>query len=41
MGPDLFVATLCFVRGRPFGVMCRFVVDIFIDSFDVTKDFVS
>lgn len=40
MGPDLFVAALCFVRGRPFGGMCRFV-NIFIDNFDVTKDFIN
>ena len=41
MGPNFSLSFLCFMRGRSFGAKCRFVVDISIDDFDVTKDFVS
>ena len=41
VSPDLFVAIFMFMRGQSFGAVSRFVVDTFIDSFDVTKDFVN
>ena len=41
VSPGLFVAIFMFMRGRSFGAMSHYVVDTFIDGFDVTKDFVS
>ena len=41
VSPGLFVCIFMFMRGRSFEAMSRFVVDTFIDGFDVTKDFVS
>lgn len=41
MSPGLFAAIFTFMRGRSFGAVSRFVVDTFINGFDVTKDFVS
>ena len=41
VSPGLFAAIFMFMRDRSFGAVSRFVVDTFIDCFDVTKDFVS